>query len=79
MTERRPYRRESEESRREALILAALELVAEGGLEAATVRSIAVPRRRGGGAAGPDPLSPRGKETPAPPPLHPFGGADDRR
>ncbi|MBL9055875.1 MAG: TetR family transcriptional regulator C-terminal domain-containing protein [Rhodobacteraceae bacterium] len=41
MTERRPYRRESEESRREALILAALELVAEGGLEAATVRSIA--------------------------------------
>jgi AcrR family transcriptional regulator len=41
MTDRRPYRRESEESRREALILAALELVAEGGPEAATVRSIA--------------------------------------
>ena len=41
MTERRPYRRESEESRREALILAALELVAEGGPQAATVRAIA--------------------------------------
>lgn len=41
MTDRRPYRRESEETRREALILAALELVAEGGPEAATVRAIA--------------------------------------
>ena len=41
MTERRPYRRESEESRREALILAALDLVAEGGPQAATVRAIA--------------------------------------
>lgn len=41
MTERRPYRREPEERRREDLILAALELVAEGGLQAATVRAIA--------------------------------------
>lgn len=40
-TERRPYRRESEETRREALIAAALELVAEGGAQAATVRAIA--------------------------------------
>lgn len=39
--ERRPYRRESEESRREALIAAALDLVAEGGAKAATVRAIA--------------------------------------
>lgn len=41
MTERRPYRRESEERRRDDLIAAALELVAEGGLRAATVRAIA--------------------------------------
>ncbi len=41
MGERRSYRRESEESRREALVLAALELLAEGGPAAATVRSIA--------------------------------------
>lgn len=41
MNERRPYRRESEERRREDLILAALDLVAEGGLQAATVRAIA--------------------------------------
>lgn len=40
-TERRPYRRESEETRRDALIAAALDLVAEGGAEAATVRAIA--------------------------------------
>lgn len=39
--ERRPYRRESEETRREALIVAALDLVAEGGSQAATVRAIA--------------------------------------
>lgn len=39
--ERRPYRRETEESRRDALISAALELVAEGGAQAATVRAIA--------------------------------------
>ncbi|MFN4155426.1 MAG: TetR/AcrR family transcriptional regulator [Paracoccaceae bacterium] len=42
MTEdRRPYRRESQEQRREALITAALELLAEGGAQAATVRAIA--------------------------------------
>ena len=40
-TDRRPYRRESEESRRDALISAALELVAEGGPQAATIRAIA--------------------------------------
>ena len=39
--DRRPYKRESEETRREALISAALELVAEGGPQAATVRAIA--------------------------------------
>jgi AcrR family transcriptional regulator len=38
---RRLYRRESEESRRSALIAATQELVAEGGPEAATVRAIA--------------------------------------
>ncbi|MBP9952280.1 MAG: TetR family transcriptional regulator C-terminal domain-containing protein [Cypionkella sp.] len=38
---RRPYRRESEVARREALITAALELVAEGGSASATVRAIA--------------------------------------
>lgn len=41
MTERRPYRRETEERRREDLIHAALEIVAEGGVQAATVRAIA--------------------------------------
>ena len=41
MTERRPYRREAEDKRREALIAAALDLVAEGGPQAATVRAIA--------------------------------------
>ena len=39
--DRRPYRRESEESRRDALISAALELLAEGGPQAATIRAIA--------------------------------------
>lgn len=39
--ERRPYKRESEETRRDALILAALDLVGEAGPEAATVRAIA--------------------------------------
>lgn len=39
--ERRSYRRESEESRREALVQAVLDLVAEGGIAAATVRAIA--------------------------------------
>ena len=41
MSDRRPYRRESEERRRADLIAAALDLVAEGGLHAATVRAIA--------------------------------------
>jgi AcrR family transcriptional regulator len=39
--ERRPYRRQGEGKRREDLIGAAMELVAEGGPEAATVRAIA--------------------------------------
>jgi TetR/AcrR family transcriptional regulator, transcriptional repressor of bet genes len=39
--ERRAYRREGEGRRREALVTAVLELVAEGGLQAATVRAIA--------------------------------------
>lgn len=38
---RRIFRREGEEARREALITAALDLVAEGGAAAATVRAIA--------------------------------------
>lgn len=38
---RRPYRREPEDVRREALINAALDLIAEGGPAAATVRAIA--------------------------------------
>ncbi len=38
---RRPYMRASETVRREALIAAALDLVAEGGMKAATVRAIA--------------------------------------
>ncbi len=41
MTDRRPYRRESGERRRDDLIAAALQLVAEGGAQAATVRAIA--------------------------------------
>lgn len=41
MAERRPYRRESEERRRDDLIVAALDLVAEGGIPGATVRAIA--------------------------------------
>lgn len=41
MTARRPYRREAEDKRREALISAALDLVATGGAQAATVRAIA--------------------------------------
>lgn len=40
-TERRPYHRESQASRRESLIAATQELVAEGGAGAATVRAIA--------------------------------------
>lgn len=38
---RRPYRRESQDIRRDALITAVLELVADGGPAAATVRAIA--------------------------------------
>ncbi|TKA97985.1 TetR family transcriptional regulator [Cereibacter changlensis] len=47
--ERRKYVREGEERRREALIAAALELLAEGGMQAATVRAIAT---RAGVTAG---------------------------
>ncbi|MFN3844979.1 MAG: TetR/AcrR family transcriptional regulator [Paracoccaceae bacterium] len=39
--DRRPYRREPQERRRESLIAAALDLMAEGGPQAATVRAIA--------------------------------------
>lgn len=39
--DRRSFRRESEDQRRESLILAALELMSEGGPAAATVRAIA--------------------------------------
>jgi TetR/AcrR family transcriptional regulator, transcriptional repressor of bet genes len=49
MTSRRIYRRESEETRRDALISAAQDLVAEGGPKAATVRAIAA---RAGVTAG---------------------------
>lgn len=49
MTDRRPYRRESEERRRDDLIAAALDLVSEGGPQAATVRAIA---KRAGVTAG---------------------------
>ena len=41
MPDRRSYRREAEDIRRDALITAALDLVAEGGPQAATVRAIA--------------------------------------
>ena len=40
-TDRKPYRREAEDKRRQALILATLSLVSEGGARAATVRAIA--------------------------------------
>ncbi len=40
--ERRSFKREGEAARRESLIAAALQLIAEGGSEAATVRAIAV-------------------------------------
>jgi TetR/AcrR family transcriptional regulator, transcriptional repressor of bet genes len=39
--ERRPYKREGKDVRRETMIAAALELIAEGGIAAATVRAIA--------------------------------------
>ena len=41
LADRRPYRREPEEKRREQLMQAALDLIAEGGPQAATVRAIA--------------------------------------
>jgi AcrR family transcriptional regulator len=41
MADRRPYHREPEEKRREQLMQAALDLIAEGGPQAATVREIA--------------------------------------
>jgi AcrR family transcriptional regulator len=41
MTERKKFRREGEHARRDALIEAALQLVGEGGAQAATVRAIA--------------------------------------
>ena len=41
MAERRPYHREPEEKRRTQLMRAALDLIAEGGPQAATVREIA--------------------------------------
>jgi TetR/AcrR family transcriptional regulator, transcriptional repressor of bet genes len=41
MSARRPYHRETEARRREDLIAAALDLVATGGMQAATVRAIA--------------------------------------
>lgn len=41
MSERRPYRRETEDKRRETLIAAALDVVATRGAQAATVRAIA--------------------------------------
>jgi len=41
MADRRPYHREPEETRREHLMQAALDLIAEGGPQAATVRAIA--------------------------------------
>lgn len=40
-SDRRPYKRESEDVRRDSLINAALELIADGGPKAATVRAIA--------------------------------------
>ncbi len=46
---RRPYRREGEGKRRDDLVAAAVQLVAEGGTEAATVRAIA---QRAGVTAG---------------------------
>lgn len=49
VAERRPYRREGEEKRRQALITATLALVSEGGPRLATVRAIA---ERAGVTAG---------------------------
>ena len=41
IAERKPYKRAGEEIRREAMIAAALDLIAEGGIAAATIRAIA--------------------------------------
>lgn len=41
LSERRPYSRDSEDARRAALVAAVLDLVAEGGVEAATLRAVA--------------------------------------
>jgi AcrR family transcriptional regulator len=41
LSDRRPYVRDSEEARRAALVAAVLDLVAEGGVEAATLRAVA--------------------------------------
>lgn len=42
MNQRRPFQRAGEEARRTALIEATLDLIAEGGPQAATVRAIAL-------------------------------------
>ena len=47
--DRKPYRREAEDKRRQALIAATLALVSEGGARQATVRAIA---ERAGVTAG---------------------------
>ena len=47
--DRKPYRREAEDKRRQALVEATLDLVAEGGAKSATVRAIA---QRAGVTAG---------------------------
>ncbi|OYU16642.1 MAG: TetR family transcriptional regulator [Rhodobacteraceae bacterium PARR1] len=41
MSDRRPYLRDSEDARRAALVAAVLDLVAEGGVDAATLRAVA--------------------------------------
>lgn len=41
LSDRRPYMRDSEDVRRAALVAAVLDLVAEGGVEAATLRAVA--------------------------------------
>lgn len=41
LSERRPYIRDSEDARRAALVAAVLDLVAEGGVETATLRAVA--------------------------------------
>ena len=41
LSDRRRYIRDSEDARRAALVAAVLDLVAEGGIEAATLRAVA--------------------------------------